>query len=298
MARKIPLRFNDYFVGRGTSESWNIDLKSCQRAPGTFHEELIINAEIIRSLSDLPIYLMYSGGIDSEYILDIFLSLKIPITPVIIKLSNYNAYDVDFATRYCESKSITPIIIDINFDHFVTSGKFLEIATDIECPVYQYPSIFYAAGKLDGIILKGSDEPHFAKINDEWVFDEMERIYTVARWYEKYNIEGTPSFLNWSAETLLSFMNDSDITSLFNDKWPGRMGTNFLKPAIWSRVSQLTHRDKKDGFENIRQSPIFQHPDIQSILSDPMDLSVKRNGYWTIEQSKLRKLLENNLNNI
>lgn len=124
MTRKIPLRFNDYFVGQGSGESWRIDLKSCQRKPKTFHEELVTNAEIIRSLSDRPIYLMYSGGMDSEYILDIFLNLKIPITPVIIKLSNYNTYDVDFAMQYCEGKSITPIIVDIDFDHFVTSGKF------------------------------------------------------------------------------------------------------------------------------------------------------------------------------
>jgi hypothetical protein len=296
VTRKIPLRFNDYFVGQGTGESWSVDLKGCQRTPKTFHEELVTNAEIIHSLSNRPIYLMYSGGMDSEYILDIFLSLKIPITPVIIKLSNYNTYDVDFAIAYCEGKSITPLIIDIDFDHFVTSGKFLEIANDINCPVYQYPSIFYAAGKLDGIILKGSDEPHFAKIDGNWMFDEMERIYTVARWYEKYNIEGTPAFINWSAETLLAFMNDPAITALFNGRWPGRMGTNFLKPTIWSRVNQLTHRDKKDGFESIRQSPIFQHPDIQSIYSDPMDLSAKQNGYWSIEQSKLRKLLESNLN--
>ena len=293
MTRKISLRFNDYFAGQGTGDSWSISLKACQRPVKTFHEELLANAEIIRSLSDRPIYLMYSGGLDSEYILDIFLSLKIPITPVIVKLSNYNTYDVEFANKYCQSKSINPIIIDIDFDHFVTSGKFLEIATDIECPVYQYPSTFYAAEKLDGIILKGSDEPHFAKVNNEWVFDEMERIYTVSRWYEKRNIEGTPAFLNWTAETLLSFMNDPAITALFNNRWPGRMGTNFLKPTIWSRVSQLAHRDKKDGFENIRQSPIFQHPDIQLIHSDPMDVSVKRNGYWTIEQSVLRKLLEN-----
>jgi hypothetical protein len=128
MTRKISLRFNDYFAGQGTGDSWSISLKACQRPVKTFHEELLANAEIIRSLSDRPIYLMYSGGLDSEYILDIFLSLKIPITPVIVKLSNYNTYDVEFANKYCQSKSINPIIIDIDFDHFVTSGKFLEIA--------------------------------------------------------------------------------------------------------------------------------------------------------------------------
>ena len=52
MTREIPLRFNDYFVGQGTGATWGINLKGCQRKPLTYHEELLTNAEIIRSLSN------------------------------------------------------------------------------------------------------------------------------------------------------------------------------------------------------------------------------------------------------
>jgi hypothetical protein len=239
---------------------------------------------------------MYSGGIDSEYILEIFLSLGINVTPVIVKLNpNYNNYDYDIAVEYCQGKNIKPVIIDIDFDHFVNSGRFKEIADRLECPVYQYPALFDAAEKLGGVVLMGSDEPHFARRDNNWIYDEMERIYTVSRWYESTGIEGTPAFLNWSAETLLAFQNEELVVDLFRNRWPGRMGTNFLKERIYSKAFNIKRREKQDGYELIRQSKIFQHPDIQSVVSDPMDGSFKRNGYWSVDQKDLKNLLERNL---
>lgn len=292
MTRKIPLRFDDYLTGDDTGDNWAINIKPCVRTPKSFHQELLNNAEIIRSLTSEPIHVMFSGGIDSEYVLNIFQELKIPVTPVIVKLSEYNSYDLDFATRYCTDRSLSPIIIDIDFDHFVKSGKFLEIAQDTETPVFQYPSMFYAITKLDGVILIGSDEPHFVKIDDRWEYNEMERLHSLSRTYEKYNIEGTPSLLNWSSETLLSFMNEPEIELLFNNHYPGRLGSNFLKNTLWSKKTPIQIRDKKDGFEIIRQSPIFQHPDVQSVVTNPYDSTARKNGIWTLEQSKLRNLLQ------
>jgi hypothetical protein len=297
MSRKIPLRFNDYFVGTGTTDTWEINLSPCTRKPMTYHKELLHNATIIKDSSNEKIYLMYSGGIDSEYILEIFLSLGINIIPVIVKLKpNYNEYDYNMAMSFCQSKSLSPVVIDIDFDQFVISGRFKELVDFVRCPVYQYPALFEAAGKLDGVVLMGSDEPHFARMADNiWIYDEMERIYTVSRWYELTGIEGTPAFLNWSAETLLSFQNEKLVKDLFNNRWPGRMGTNFLKERIYSNVFNIKKREKQDGYELIRTSDIFQHPDIQAVLSDPLDASLQGNGYWSIDQRDLRTLLESKI---
>lgn len=296
MSRKIPLRLNDYFIGSGTMDTWSVKLSPCTRTPLSYHEELLFNARFIKDSTKDKIYLMYSGGIDSEYTLEIFLSLGIDITPVIIKLNpNYNDKDYSTALAFCESKSVKPIVIDIDFDNFVKSGQFKKIADQTDTPVFQYPVIFDAASRLDGVVLMGSDEPHFARLNDSWVFDEMERIYTVSRWYEATGIEGTPAFLNWSAETLLAFQNEQLVMDLFNNKWPGRMGTNFLKSKIYNQAFDIKSREKLDGYELIRQSEIFKHPDIQEVLSDPFDSTFKRNGYWFVDQKELRKLLESNL---
>jgi hypothetical protein len=296
MSRKIPLRLNNYFIGSGTTDAWKVDINPCIRKPMSYHNELLHNASIIKDSTNEKIYLMYSGGIDSEYILEIFLSLSINVIPVFIRLMpSYNEYDYTMAVNYCNSKGVTPIVVDVNFDHFVKSGRFKEIADFVDTPIYQYPVLFDVASKLDGIVLIGSDEPHFARKDDIWIYDEMERIYTVSRWYELTGIEGTPAFLNWSAETLLAFQNEKLVIDLFNNRWPGRMGTNFLKEKIYSSVFDINKREKKDGYELIRKSPIFQHPDMQAVFSNPMDTSSKRNGYWSIDQRDLRNLLESKL---
>lgn len=297
MSRKIPLRLNDYFVTSGTRSTWKIDINPCTRMPMSYHNELLHNARIIRDSTQEKIYLMYSGGIDSEYILEIFLSLGIKIIPVIVKLEpNYNDYDFNMAVEYCTSKGLTPVVIDINFDQFVKSGKFKEIVDLLECPIYQYPALFDSATRLDGVVLMGSDEPHFKrKVDNIWIYDEMERIYTVSRWYELTGIEGTPAFLNWSAETLLAFQNERLVMDLFKNRWPGRMGTNFLKEKIYNNVINIKKREKQDGYELIRQSDIFQHHDVQSVVSDPADTTFKRNGYWSIDQRDLRNILESKI---
>jgi hypothetical protein len=297
MSQKIPLRLNNYFVASGTEDTWSIDIKPCIRKPMTYHDELLYNASIIKDSTSDKIYLMYSGGIDSEYILEIFLSLGINIIPVIVKLTpNYNEYDFNMAVTYCKNKNVEPIVIDINFDNFVNTGRFREIADSVECPVYQYPALFDAMSKLDGLVLMGSDEPHFArKVDNLWIYDEMERIYTVSRWYELTGINGTPAFLNWSSETLLAFQNEKLVLDLFRNRWPGRMGTNFLKERIYNNAFDITKREKQDGYEVIRQSDIFRHEDIQAVISDPMDATFKRNGYWSIDQKDLRNLLESKI---
>ena len=86
-------------------------------------------AKEVYDLKQGKVYMLYSGGVDSEYALSIFLSLGMDITPVIINLNpNYNDFDIKYATDFCNRKNITPLIVNLDFDQFVKSGKFLEVS--------------------------------------------------------------------------------------------------------------------------------------------------------------------------
>lgn len=292
MTGKIPLRLNDFYQVNGTGTSFNINIKSCQRRPKKYHDELKLNATMIKDLASGKIHIMYSGGIDSEYALDIFLSLGIQVIPVLIKLSNYNGYDVEHAEEFCLSKNLKHICVDIDFDTFVESGLFKDISDHAQCLSYQYPALLHAMSKLDGTIIVGEFEPHFKKY-DAWYLDEYERMFCLCTWYELNGLIGTPCFLNWSSETLLSFMNDGKIKGLLNNEYhSGRIGSNFLKNKIYNRYTYIKDRDKKDGYENIRESEIFNHPDIQALARIKDDYSFQGNGYFKIDVNDLRKNLE------
>lgn len=59
--------------------------------------------ELVECYDDL--YLTYSGGIDSEFVLKTFYELKLPITPIIV-LTPYNIMESRYALDYCRERKI------------------------------------------------------------------------------------------------------------------------------------------------------------------------------------------------
>ena len=292
----IQTKYNNFYEFIGTGNTFDIIIDKPTRAPLTYHEEICWNAKYIEANKSGKIHILYSGGIDSEYVLRIFLSLGIEVVPVIIDLKpNLNKEDVQEAILFCAVYDLKPIVIDIDFQKFVTSGKFLQHAESAQCIVYQYPTLMEAVLKLDGTILFGSHEPHFYKDMDTglWYFNELERIMSWDKWFKVNNICGTPSILNYTPETLLAFMNDKRVVDLVNNKIPGKEGTNSSKNEIYNRVFTDIHQRKKlTGYERIEKMPFFQHPDIQQVKSNPFDNHLDNNGRFIVAHSDLKSHLE------
>jgi len=239
---------------------------------------------------------MYSGGIDSELILQVFKKLKIKTNIVFIRLEpNYNNYDYYFVQEFVKNYDVKIQYITINFDKFVESGKFAEIANNINCHVHQYPALFHGALQLDGIVLIGGNEPHFA-LDETWVIDEYESQSCLNRFYSTYCVNGTPAFLNYTSETLLSFMNEKTIIDLINNKYKLTIkGSNILKYNFYKNYIPIRNRKKKDGYEAIRESKIFNHPDIQVLKSKRINYIQDGNGRWSMGVQFIRHILEKNL---
>lgn len=51
------------------------------------------------------LYICYSGGMDSEFVLKVFVDLGIPITPVVVT-TPYTSQECQYAFKYCNSRSI------------------------------------------------------------------------------------------------------------------------------------------------------------------------------------------------
>jgi hypothetical protein len=263
---------NNYFRGHGHGLDWNVEIDPPLRPVKNYYEETVIAAEQIWSQRQGPLYLMYSGGLDSEYVLSIFLKLGMKVTPVIMRMNNdYNAHDIDYAFWYCEERNLKPTVIDLDFDKFVESGELIRIAEDIKCSVFQLPATMWLASQLDGTVITGNDPPHIKlnKNDNLWYLDEPEYNHTLVAYWEKYNIYGTPYFTSYTPEMMLSFLIDPVIEDLANNKFPGKEGSHSTKIDVYNRDTgfNLVQRTKQTGYELIRTSPIFDHPDIQTIRS-------------------------------
>jgi hypothetical protein len=260
---------NNYLRPSGSGKNFRVDIDSPENKNPNFLEECKQIALEVESTKQGKLYMMYSGGVDSEFVLNVFLMLGIEITPIIIKLNpGYNEHDVKYAFDFCSSKNLKPQVIDIDFDNFVKSGLISDIGKKYKLAAYQLPSTLHVLNSLDGTLVMGNHSvPHIAKDEETgvWFVDEYETIWRCLEYFRQNNLYGCPFFLAYTAEQYLAYMQSPIMLALANNKIPGKLGSNSSKWRILNSLApfDMEERPKFTGFENIENSPIFQHENLQ-----------------------------------
>lgn len=261
----IELVKDNYMTSSGNGPSWKVNIQPPNKKIKSYFEETLEVAEYIYANKTGRLHLLYSGGLDSEYVFNVFLKLGFDFTPVIIKLSNYNQHDLKYAFDFCESKNIRPTVIDIDFDEFVKSGKILDIAQSIKCGGYQIPATMYASSMIDGFVVLGDAPPYLKPRDDIWQLVEHELVHSILTYFKKYSLNGCPFILNYTAEQFLSFLLEPRMFELANNQHPGKLGNNTSKIFVYNNGTDfnMLQRTKYTGYENIEKSDIFQHENLK-----------------------------------
>lgn len=267
--KTIDFTYNNFYRFAGHGPEFAIEIDPCTRLPDSFYDESCRIARYLDEKKTGPLYFMYSGGLDSEFVLSIFIDLNIEVIPVVINLwPSYNQFDVDYALRFCDSKGLKPMIIDIDFDHFVKSGRMLEVVEESMCGYYQIPATIDATRYLDGTVVLGAGDPHcfLDQETNTWWFSEIEADRAWQTWFSKKNINGTSLFLGYTPEMLLSYLTQPIFVDVVNGRVPGKLGTYSSKIQIYNKWFDLEPRKKYTGYEIIETSSIFQTPEMRKIL--------------------------------
>lgn len=274
----MELTKNNYLYGIGHGETWHVNIDPPTRKVKTYFEETLDAVEYIYANKTGKFQVLYSGGLDSQYVCEVLLYLGIEFEPIIVELKNnkgevLNMHDIKYAYEFCEARNITPTTYDLNFQKFIDSGKNVDIAESVTCCSLAQPATMYVASQLDGFTLLGNDPPYMRlEPNNVWVLEELEYIHSLLRFYKKYNVNGCPFLLSYTPEMMLAFLLDPSIKKLGTGQLPGKTGSNSTKSHVFNNGSNfnmpsydfVTHsRVKFTGYENIVKSELNNHPNIQ-----------------------------------
>jgi hypothetical protein len=284
----IEQRKNNFYRTPGTASTFRLQIDPVIRNVGSYCDELILNAKEIYDKKTGKLYCMYSGGIDSELVMEVFLSLGMDITPVIVNLiPDYNFHDMKWAYEYCNKRNLKPLIINIDLKRFIESGEILDVAHKAKTGFYQYLSTMKAELSLDGEVLTGQDEPYISPVDDLWYFVEKESWCGWANLYNEKHIQGTSCFLSWSAETLLAFMLDPTIEDLGNNRLYGKKGTFSSRKFVYGRKFPMPDRTKYTGWELVEETSLIKHDNILQVT----ELLNVYSGSVSIEYNQLVKTI-------
>jgi len=266
----MELIHNNFLRGSGHGPTWQVAVDPPTRPVKSYYEEVCIAAEMIWAQKLGTMYVSLSGGLDSEFVLAVLLSLKMPATPVIMR-TQYNHPETEYAFKFCEKHNLTPVVFDLDYDNFVKSGKVIEYCESVKCSIPWHASNAWVIRQLDGTVLTGNDPPHMKKKEDGlWYLDEEEHIHSQLRAFRKNNIHGTPYLLSYTAEAMYAFLTHPTMITLANNRITGKAGTNSSKVRVFNTNKgkfNLEQRVKKMGYELIQDTDLANHPDILEVNS-------------------------------
>jgi hypothetical protein len=253
---------NNYIKPIGTAGTFRIEIKGLSPCEN-YYLESIKAAKEIESLRQGRLYIFYSGGVDSEYVVALFYSLKINFTPVIIRFTKkLNKHDVDYALEFCKSINLQPIIIDIDFAKFVKQGKMFDLSLSMKSSIPHYSTTAYGILQLDGTIICAGFEPYIGYIpmSNQWAVKIYQYEFSLVNLFKDHNIIGTPYFNGYTSGMMRSFLEDNRMVDLASNKVYGKLGSHSSKFLIYNRHSNfnLKERQKYHGLEKVEKTKIFQ----------------------------------------
>jgi len=270
---------NNYLYGTGNGTTWHVNIDPPTRKVKTYFEETLEAVKYVYENKTGKFQVLFSGGLDSQYVCEVLLYLGMEFEIIIIELKNnkneiLNMHDIKYAYEFCNFKNITPTIYDLNFEQFIDTDKNIQIAESVQCCSIAIPATMYVAEKMDGFTLLGNDPPYIKYVPEKnyWALQELEYIHSLLRYYEKFNLNGCPFLLSYTSEMMLSFLIDPTIMKLGMGMILGKTGSNSSKSYVFNNGSGFNmpgydfvtkSRIKYTGYEEIYQSNLMNHPNLQ-----------------------------------
>lgn len=260
---KVGYNNNSFTLRNNTNDQFFVQYTPVTRDPFSFKDECIYTAKLLREKTDKTIYLMYSGGIDSEIVLRSFILAKIPNWKVfVMNYDNVNDYDLRYSKKFLSDNNI-------NFhEHFFDLKKYWE--SDVIEDMKRYGSIspqfatyanrmFYIASELNGFPVNCCGNKNLYHDGNDLLTIEHEKGSTLYRVLLVNNIQGCGRFYQYTPELTASWYLSPHFKRLIIDNPKmilNQHGSSTFKQEFYSsnfndESFNLVARRKKTGFENL-----------------------------------------------
>lgn len=225
---------------------------------------------------------LFSGGINSQIILQTYNSLKIPVNVKIFRYENNLNYqwDVAAAVKFCNDLNIKYELIDFNLKKF-----FEQEAYDVFKKCYTFEVTNLPLMKMldycDNVPVLGTGYPHISRSNfyydspGSWNLQVFETDFNISSYATAIDRPAVANWFFYSGYFLGSLLKHAKIKNLISDQETAVFSSQEIRNKIYDL--HIPIRLKQKGFED--QSNGFLYPDymrhfFQEYIGDNVDAEV------------------------
>jgi hypothetical protein len=204
------------------------------------------------------IYLLLSGGTDSEVIATSFASLDIPVTAVIMQYpSGVNQADVDNAVEICNRLGLNYTVDE--FDPRTIINNIADYKHTYPCVMTIAELVYLEFRKRypqEATFVRGEGEPRLTKIEGKWcVCFSKNTFYYFVESAKKLYPNDVPFFYMYTKELYQSYLCDARLNNILEVADISNIANK--KHIVFNNYGMtLTQKKKLTGFESYKFSQI------------------------------------------
>jgi len=244
-------RYQTWVCDYGVAEDTTLTVKEANRRAA-----LKIQAEAQRH--GLDVYLLLSGGADSEVAARAFLDAGVPFTAAILKYKNKaNEHESVFADALCRAYNIPKLEIKLDPNAFFESDEFETITSISQTRSGQLACTMWGAKQIPGYVVLGQGEPYLYRQFGKWWFREREMICSWYKYWVFSGVKGAAGFHQYTPDQMLAYLTDPIALDMIQANAPAGedLANNAdIKHLIYQThypESDLLNRKKYTGFEKL-----------------------------------------------
>lgn len=217
--------YDKFFISYGKIESMPV---SFRQASIDSVKEI---SQYCNSVNKTPL-ILYSGGIDSEFIIAAFISAGVKFSVGHVKyMPNYNAHETEYVKKFCDRYKLDLKEFEVDAVEFLQDSTTMENAVKDNARLIELQLLTAISDTIKDQYYPVSDHPGVMLYRgnfdlnrpSQWFWKDYEHLAAYYFHCMRSNIDACPSFFHWSPEIMLAFLQDPLIEDLTSNNIYGKI---------------------------------------------------------------------------
>lgn len=200
------------------------------------------------------LYLCYSGGSDSEFVLKVFTDLGLPITPVII-ITPYNSRESLYALKFCKDRNIKYEVLEYTSELVIEKMKEKTLDRGLFSLLGGMPMMICdEVNKVGGKLLTGYGDPFsiLPKVSSQHSISSTLEFSEWDYYLDAYDTSHPSGFFTYDISVLYSLINEISYSSYISE-------AKCSLYKITPRIKMFYDEPLYQKFREIKNNNIFKY---------------------------------------